>query len=137
MNPRVVRIEAVAPRRSRRFSTRFRAAAAAIAAAMAVVAILPGYAAAAAPIRLQPEQRATLHVNQLAVIELPKRPPISIGGAGESLVLMRRRNRRDKTLFLYRAVKAGNHVFVVSPDNLPERHCISCVTEHYFVTVVR
>ena len=39
-------------------------------------------------------------------------------------------------MFLYRAVHAGNHVFIVTPDNLPDGHCISCVTEHYFVTVV-
>ena len=112
-------------------------AAAKIAATIAVVAIVPGYAAAPAPTRLQPEQRATLHVNQLALIELPKTPPTSIAGsAGESLVLVRRRNRRNTTVFLYRAVHAGNHVFIVTPDNLPDGHCISCVTEHYFVTVV-
>jgi hypothetical protein len=95
------------------------------------------FAAAAATVRLEPEQLATLHMNQVALMELPKTPPTSvIGSAGESLVLVRRRTRRDKTVFVYRAVQTGNHTLSVSPIKLPEGHCISCVTQHYFVTVV-
>jgi hypothetical protein len=120
----------------RRLSEWSRGVAAALAAALAA-STLAAYAQPPAAVGLQPDQWATLHVNQLAVIDLPKTPPTSIsGGAGESLVLVRRRNRRNRTVFLYRAVQAGNQVFIVTSDHLPDGHCISCVTEHYFVTVV-
>ena len=94
-------------------------------------------APAHAPVRLQPEQRATLHVNQTARIERAKRPPSSVvGSAGTVLVLVRREDRHNVRVWIYRAVEPGNQTFLVTPDNLPDGHCISCVTEHYYVTVV-
>jgi len=106
-------------------------------AVLAAAAALSAAAPARAPLRLQPEQRATLHVNQTALIERPKRPPSSvIGSAGTALVLVRRQDRRDARVWMYRAVEPGNQTFVATPDDLPDGHCISCVTEHYYVTVV-
>ena len=100
-------------------------------------AALSASAPARAPVHLQREQRATLHVNQTALIELPKTPPSSVvGSAGTALVLLRRQNRRDARVWMYRAVEPGNQTFLVTPDDLPDGHCISCVTEHYYVTVV-
>jgi hypothetical protein len=93
-------------------------------------------APARAPMRLQPEERATLHVGETALIERAKRPPSSLGSAGTALVLVRRQDRRDTRVWMYRAVEPGNQTFVAAPDDLPNGHCISCVTEHYYVTVV-
>jgi len=81
---------------------RFSACAVLAAAATSLSAAAP----ARAPLRLQPEQRATLHVNQTALIERPRRPPSSvIGSAGTALVLVRRQNRRDARVWMYRAVE--------------------------------
>jgi hypothetical protein len=103
---------------------------------VAAATALSASAPARQPVRLQPERRATLHVNQTARIELPKTPPSSvIGSAGTALVLVRRQNRRDARVWMYRAVEPGNQTLVVTPDDLPDGHCVSCVTQHYYVTV--
>ena len=100
-------------------------------------ASVAAFAPARAPVHLQREQRATVHVNQTALIELPKTPPSSVvGSAGTALVFVRRQNRRNATVWIYRAAEPGSQTLLVTPDDLPDGHCISCVTEHYYVTVV-
>lgn len=87
-------------------------------------------------VRLEPEERATLRVGQVAFVQLSARHDV-IGAAGTALVLLKKTHRRDATIYLYRAVETGNQVLIVTPKDIPEGHCISCVTEHYFITVVR
>ena len=85
---------------------------------------------------LQPEQRATLHLGEVAAVEVSQ-PEDLMGSAGDSLVLLKRAYQRGTTIYFYRAVKVGNYVLVVSPKDIPSGQCISCVTTHYFATVVR
>ena len=101
---------------------------------IAVCALFAGCAANTS-IRLQPEQRTVLHVGQIATVELTVDRKMN-GTAGDALSLVRERKRRDTTTFVYRAVQPGNHVFITAPD-VPEGGCISCVTVHYFVSVVQ
>jgi hypothetical protein len=88
------------------------------------------------PVRLQPEKRATIHVGEVAVVQVSGAEDV-IGSAGSALLLDKRTHQRGTTIYSYRAVKIGNHILVVTPRDIPDGHCISCVTEHYFVTVVR
>ena len=59
-----------------------------------------------------------------------------MGFAGDSLTLLKKRQRGDNIVFVYRAIQPGNTTLIASPHNLPSGHCISCVTEHYFISVV-
>ena len=60
-----------------------------------------------------------------------------IGGALTSLVLVKKTRQRGRNVYLYRAFKTGDNVLIVTPRDIPSGHCISCVTEHYFIKVVR
>ncbi len=87
-------------------------------------------------VRPRPEQPTTLHVGENAVVQVSEREGV-IGSAGSSLVLLKRTHQRGVTIYLYRAVKIGNHTLVVAPEHLQNGQCISCVTYHYFLTVVQ
>jgi hypothetical protein len=87
-------------------------------------------------LRLQAEQPATLHLGEIAAVQVSQ-PQDVMGSAGSSLALLKRTHQRGTTIYLYRAVKMGNHTLVVAPRGLQSGQCISCVTEHYFVTVVQ
>jgi len=108
-----------------------------IAAAAAALLLGAPLLRAAAVIELQPEIEQTLHVGDVAVMRLPARLHYSIGGAGESLRLVKRTHRRGLTVYRYRTVRAGHQTFVLTPRAPGPDGCISCVTVHYFVTVVR
>jgi hypothetical protein len=103
-----------------------------------ITAAICGYAftGAPAPVRLQPEERTTLRVGQVAALDV-KQPEDVAGSAGASLVLVKRATRKGVRTYLYRAVRAGDHTLLVVPTNRRDGDCISCVTVHYFVTVVR
>ena len=87
------------------------------------------------PVWLVPEQRATLQVGALATFPLDQQHTI-IGSAGASLVLARQEHHAGTTLYVYRAARPGYQTLLVVPSGLPSGHCISCVTQHYFVTVL-
>src|SRR5260221_8886317 len=81
------------------------------------------------------EGNTTLHVGELAVLNLPpdRRYSHFDGNpkyAGDVLVLV----RRLRSKVLYRAVRPGPGTIVIGPD-VPRGECISCATLHYFVTV--
>src|SRR5438132_6853819 len=105
-------------------------------AVVAMCAVCFASAASRAPVRLEAEEGATLHVGQTAVVQLSASHRVS-GGAGTTLVLVRQTRQRDRTVYVYRAVRTGNQVILVTPRDIPDGHCISCATEHYFITVVR
>ncbi len=94
-------------------------------------------AAARQPIRLEPEQRTTIRVGQIAIIEIAPGEARPGGSAGDALKLVKKRQRHGKTIFTYRAVRVGDETIVAAPDRLGPDGCISCVTVHYFVTVIR
>jgi len=87
-------------------------------------------------VRLVPEERTTLHVGEIGALYLPASPHYSVGSAQSALVPVKQLQRKDGLVYLYRAVATGNDTFVLTPDGIPNGQCISCVTEHYFVTVL-
>jgi hypothetical protein len=85
------------------------------------------------PITLALEQRTTLHVGELAVLRIPSDSRYSHfqGNTGPRLALVRRLPHS----ILYRAVRVGPEVIVISPDGA-NLECISCATLHYFIQIV-
>lgn len=57
-----------------------------------------------------------------------------VGGAGDALVLLEKTARRERIVYRYRAVRPGNQVFLAVSER---RECVSCVTVHWFVTVIQ
>jgi hypothetical protein len=87
------------------------------------------------PTPLTLEAETTLHVGELAVLNLPpdRRYSHFDGNpkyAGNVLALV----RRSRGKALYRAVRPGPGSIVIGPE-VPKGECISCATLHYFVTV--
>ena len=105
-------------------------------AAIAVASSVTCAAAGRIALRLEPEQPTTLRVGQVAAVHVTK-PEAVVGSAGTALALIRRSGGRTTRTYVYRAVEVGNHTLVVAPTNRREGDCISCVTTHYYVTVVR
>jgi hypothetical protein len=91
---------------------------------------------ALASVRLKPEEPATLHVGQVAAVQMPPDHSI-VGSAGSSLVLVKQTQQKGTTVYLYRAVASGNQTFVALPREPTPDGCVSCVTFHYFVTVIQ
>ena len=86
------------------------------------------------PIILTLEGRTTLHVGELAGLQIPQDSRYSHFQntvAGDVLTLV----RRSKGNALYRAARPGNETIIVSPE-VPNGECVSCATLHYFITVV-
>jgi len=88
------------------------------------------------PLQIEPEQPTTLLVGQVAAVQLSERQELA-GSAGAVLALIERSNVRGTRTYLYRAVRVGNQTLIVVPTNLRDGDCISCVTEHYFIRVIR
>ena len=87
------------------------------------------------PIPLAEGQRTTLHVGELAVLHIPSDSRYShsgTDGAWRDVLARVRRSRRD---VMFRAVRPGSGVIIISPD-VPDGACISCATLHYFIDVV-
>jgi hypothetical protein len=107
-------------------------------ACLAAVGVVASYACggAVASLRLKPEEPATLHVGQVAAVQMPPNHSI-VGSAGTSLVLMKQTQQEGTTVYLYRAVASGNQTFVATPREPTPDGCVSCVTFHYFVTVIQ
>jgi hypothetical protein len=80
---------------------------------------------------LAPEQQTTLRVGDLAVLRIPSDHEYSIESAGDVLV----RVRHSQIGVIYRAVRPGQETILLNP-HVPEGHCVSCATHHYFVTVI-
>jgi hypothetical protein len=89
-----------------------------------------------ASVRLEPEEPATLRVGQVAAVEM-RADRYMVGSAGSSLTLVQQQQQRGATIYLYRAVAPGNQTFVATPREPAPDGCVSCVTVHYFVTVIQ
>jgi hypothetical protein len=100
-----------------------------------------------APVDLKLEERTTLHVSEVGVLPVIRNAECgsachmatgsySVNRAPSNLELVKRFRQRRRDLDVYRALSPGNATFVLSPSGIPARHCISCATIHYFVTVV-
>jgi hypothetical protein len=88
------------------------------------------------PADLQPEQPATVHVGEVAAVRVDSARSYSAGSAGDSLKLIERGKERTTTIYVYRAVAPGHHTLVLTPREPGPDGCVSCVTLHYFITVV-
>jgi hypothetical protein len=100
-----------------------------------VLMLTANCASAPAVVELVPEERATIRVGETRALAVAE-GYYSIGSAGTSLVQSERLHRAGREVRLYRAVAPGEMTFVLTPNGTPDGQCISCVTEHYFVTVV-
>ena len=100
--------------------------------------LIPMAACAGIPVSVQliPEERTTLHVGEIGALSIPPNQDYSIGTAQTSLALFKAVRHQGRAVYFYRAVSAGNDTFVLTPVGLQNGQCISCVTVHYFVTVV-
>jgi hypothetical protein len=87
--------------------------------------------------RLQPEVPATLRIGETVAVEMPSRRRYDIGSAGSSLVLRKQKRQHDTTIYIYRAIEAGDETLVATPRDPGTDGCISCDTVHYFVKVIR
>jgi hypothetical protein len=101
-----------------------------------VAACCVACAASRAPVRLQPEQPTTLRVGQVAALQLREQEDVA-GSAGTSVVLIKRSGEQGNQTYLYRAVSVGDQTLLVVPTDLRDGDCVSCVTAHYFIRVVR
>ena len=77
------------------------------------------------------EQRTTVRLGAVFVVNLPNDRRYSSPGNGGTLTLVRHRGRR----YWYRAKQPGPEVLVVSPVT-KAGESISCATLHYFIDVV-
>ena len=103
----------------------------------AAIALLGACSAVGSLVTLRPEERASLHVGDVAAVRVASNPQYSIGSAGTALALMTRTEEHGTTVYLYRAVAAGNHTLVLTPREPGPDSCVSCVTVHYFIQVVK
>jgi hypothetical protein len=87
-------------------------------------------------VRIEPERyQVTLHVGDLAVIEVPSDAHYSLGAPGNALTLQERKEHNGMTSYIYRALHTGDDTIVATPAKPGPDGCISCVTVHYFVRV--
>jgi hypothetical protein len=93
--------------------------------------------AASSVVTLRPEERASLRIGDVAAVRVDSNRHYSVGSAGTALTLLKRTEARGTTVYLYRAVSAGNQTFVLTPRDPGPDGCISCVTLHYFVEVLK
>jgi hypothetical protein len=102
----------------------------------ASVMLLTACASIPVSVQLVPEERTTLHVGEIGALSIPPTPHYSVGSTQASLLLLKTIQRAGHDVYLYRAVSTGNDTFVLTPVGRQDAECISCVTVHYFVTVV-
>jgi hypothetical protein len=86
---------------------------------------------------LQPERPATVHLGYLAAVRVDSNFRYTVGSAGESLTLVKQTTDARTTVYVYRASAPGNETLVLTPRDPGPDGCISCVTKHYFVTIVK
>lgn len=103
----------------------------------AIVAVFCSCGGTLAFVQLQPEDPSTLRVGDVAAVRVAAESHYTVGSAGTSLVLTKRKEERGTTVYFYRAVAAGRQTLVLTPRDPGPDGCVSCVTVHYFVTVAK
>jgi hypothetical protein len=101
----------------------------------ALLAVLQLWAETPAVVRLRLEGRTTLHVGQVAILHTPPNHQYVVTSNGDAIVAVKQARSKDAS-YLYRAVRSGNSALLVTPADLKQGDCVSCVTRHYFVTVI-
>ena len=85
---------------------------------------------------LQPEYPSAVRVGSLSAMRVDAGPGYAVTPAGNALTLIKRVEESRTTVYVYRAVAPGHQTFVLTPRDSGPDGCISCVTVHYFITVV-
>jgi hypothetical protein len=88
-------------------------------------------------VQLRPERASIVHVGEIAELRVASSQHFSLGTAGSALILLQRKQSRDETIYLYRAVAVGNQTFVATPRDPGPDGCVSCVTVHYFANIIQ
>jgi hypothetical protein len=103
------------------------------------MAMLLGFAACATgpSVRLQPEADSLVHVGEVAELRVASNQHFSVGTAGSALTLLKQKQSRGDTIYLYRAVAVGDQTFVATPKDPGPDGCLSCVTVHYFAKIIQ
>jgi len=105
--------------------------------AVSIVATCVSLCGGCTPVReLVAEQPETVHVGELAAIRVSADAGYSVGTGGDVLRLVKRAKDGPKTVYVYRANAIGRETLVLSPREPGSDGCVSCVTVHYFITVV-
>jgi hypothetical protein len=103
----------------------------------AAIALLGACSAVNSAVALRPEEQGFLHIGDTAAIRVASDPHYSIGSAGTALELVKQTGEHGTTVYLYRAVAAGDHTLVLTPREPGPDGCVSCVTVHYFIHVAK
>ena len=101
-----------------------------------IVALSLACAGTVASVQLQPEKDSELHLGQSAAFSVPSNGDYSVGSAGTALVLIKQQQKEANTVYFYRAAAIGPQTIVATPKDPGPDGCVSCVTVHYFVTVI-
>ena len=79
----------------------------------------------------------TLHVGQIAVLQMPESRKYIITLEGrDTLVPLKRKRGNGSAPYMYRATRLGNATLLIVPAGPQEGDCVDCVTRRCFVTVV-
>ena len=100
-----------------------------------VLAAVPVNAAKSDHVRLHPGQSITLHIGQVADLQLPSGHPYSVDLEGDSVVPINAGKPAPKTRS-YRAAHPGNSTLLIAPADQMPGDCVDCVTRHCFLKVV-
>ena len=103
------------------------------------MAVLLGFVACApvSAVHLQPERDSVVHVGEVAELRVASNEQFSIGTAGNALILLKQKQSKGETIYVYRAVTVGDQAFVATPRDPGPDGCVSCVTLHYFAKVIQ
>lgn len=93
------------------------------------------WAGSAARIQLRLGEHTTLHVGQIAVLQTGSTHKYDTKLEGDAIAPFDDA-QQDRNRHFYRAVHAGNATLLITPADLKEGDCISCVTRHCFISVV-
>ena len=100
----------------------------------ALLISLPLWASTTDGVLLVPERRVSVHVGQTVVLQMPSERHYSVKAAGSALIPVK--HSPQKGTAVYRAAHAGLETLILTPVGSKKGQCVSCVTRHYFVTVV-
>lgn len=96
-----------------------------------------GCGATLGPVALRADTATTLHVGEMAVVHVASDRPFSLGFAGQALTFVKVEQRGSTTAYVYQAAAVGQDTIVATPREPGPDGCVSCVTVHYFVEVIR
>ena len=86
---------------------------------------------------LPAEELTTVRVGEVAEVRVDAERHYSLGSAGEALTLVKQAEEKNTTVYVFRGVSPGRQTLVLTPRDPGPDGCVSCVTLHYLIAVVR